>query len=121
VLSPLSPLFVYSCILLTNTFRYPLTKTSKHEPIACIFDVYGWSESNYKNSELEYMLGGNIKSGYTEVATGFKPLKKDNPHFIAKPTINEKVSSLNPFFLPSLPLSSTKTLIILFHRRFTQL
>jgi hypothetical protein len=41
--------------------------------------------------ELGYMLDGNVKSGYTEIATGFMPNNKTNPFYVEKPTYNDKV------------------------------
>eukprot|EP00026_Physarum_polycephalum_P000431 Phypoly_transcript_00432.p1 GENE.Phypoly_transcript_00432~~Phypoly_transcript_00432.p1 ORF type:complete len:533 (+),score=108.98 Phypoly_transcript_00432:3173-4771(+) len=79
----------------TQTYMmYPLTRSAKREPQIAIGDIYGWSETNYKNLELGYILGGNAKSGYTEIATGFRADKNLNPFFRPDPTFNDKIHAV---------------------------
>jgi excisionase family DNA binding protein len=72
---------------------YTVIRNKKREPQITIGDVYGWSETNYKNSELGYMLDGHVKSGYTETVNGFLP-QKDNPHFRQNSTFNDKIHAI---------------------------
>lgn len=69
-----------------------MTRDEEDEPVICCFDVYGWSETNYKNAELGFMLEGHVKSGYTEAAGGFQAKGKD---YRKSPKFNDKVSDAN--------------------------
>lgn len=83
--------FRVSLETVTQTYKmYPLTRSKSREPQICIYDVYGWSETNYKNLELGCMLNGQMKAGYTETVSGFMQ-EKNNPHYRTNPTYNDKI------------------------------
>jgi len=78
----------------TQSYKmFPLVRDKDRNPVIRIYDVYGWSQTNYKNSELGFMLDGYMKSGFAECTNGFLN-HKSNQYFLPNPTFKDKIHAV---------------------------